>query len=158
MSHAVGPVVVKGAGVVVLQKRCNRGDVSKPPSRIYKKKNNFQISYSRKWLQISFPGTKINPEQGCHLSSTSKFRLFPDFSLTFRSFPYPLTEIKKKIIFILYFNGANCITSNWGLLLKERICSLREQIFSFKSSPNEEGDGLRLSHEKVHLFPLEQYK
>ena len=31
----------------------------------------------------------------------------------------------------------------WGLLLKERICSPREQILSFKSSPNEEGDGLR---------------
>ena len=27
--------------------------------------------------------------------------------------------------------------SKWGLLLKERICSQREQIPSFKSSPNE---------------------
>ena len=36
--------------------------------------------------------------------------------------------IKKKNIFILYLNGANCITSNMGALLKERICSPREQI------------------------------
>ena len=27
----------------------------------------------------------------------------------------------------------------WGLLLKERICSLWEQILSFKSSPNDKG-------------------
>ena len=38
-------------------------------------------------------------------------RLFPDFPLTFHSFPYPLTD--KKIIFILYFNGANL-----GVILK----------------------------------------
>ena len=41
-----------------------------------------------------------------------------------------------KIIFILYFNGANCISSNLGLLLKERIGSPREQILSFTSSPH----------------------
>ena len=34
--------------------------------------------------------------QGCHLSSSSKF---PDFSLSFYSFPYPLTN--QKNIFIL---------------------------------------------------------
>ena len=45
-----------------------------------------------------------------------------------------LWQIKKKF-FILYFNGVKCITSNLGLLLKERICSPREQILSFKSSP-----------------------
>ena len=60
--------------------------------------------------------------QGCHLSSTSKL---PDFSLIFSlifySFPYPLTD--KKIVFILNFNGANCITINLGLLSQERICS-----------------------------------
>ena len=42
----------------------------------------------------------------------------------------------------------------WGLLLKERICSSTEQILSFKGGLNEEGDGLRLPHEKVHLFPF----
>ena len=82
--------------------------------------------------------------------------LFPDFSLTFYSFPYPL--IDQKIIFILLFNSANCITSNLGLLLKDR------KFFPLSVAPNEGGDGLsfkkggggdglRLSHEKVHLFP-----
>ena len=52
-------------------------------------------------------------EQGCHLSSTLKF---PVFSLTFYSFPYPL--IDPKIIFILYFNDVNYITSNLGATLK----------------------------------------
>ena len=65
---------------------------------------------------------------GCHLSFTSKFpdfsltfsliiRLFPDFFPDIFSFPYPLTD-KKEIIFILYFNGANCITSNLRVTLK----------------------------------------
>ena len=35
--------------------------------------------------------------------------------------------------------------------------SPREQIF-LRVAPNEEGDGLRLSHEKVHPTPLEQNK
>ena len=43
-------------------------------------------------------------------------RLLPDFFLTFYSFPYPLTA--QKIIFILYFNGVICITSNLGVALK----------------------------------------
>ena len=61
-------------------------------------------------------GLSQNYPQGCHLSSISKF---PDFSLTFYSFPYPLTD-KKKIIFILYFHGGNCITSNLGVTLKRK--------------------------------------
>ena len=36
-----------------------------------------------------------------------------------------VTLIKKDQIFI-----------SWGLLLQERICSLQEQILSFKSSPD----------------------
>ena len=43
--------------------------------------------------------------------------LFPDFSLKFYSFPYPLTD--QKIIFILYFNGAQIITSNLEVILEE---------------------------------------
>ena len=42
--------------------------------------------------------------------------LCPDFSLTFYIFPYPLTD--KKNIFIFYFNGVYCITSNLGVTLK----------------------------------------
>ena len=50
----------------------------------------------------------------------------------------------------------------WGLLLKERILlsmvtlkgknllSIRSKFFPLRVTPNEEGDGLRLSHEKVH--------
>ena len=85
--------------------------------------------------------------QGCHLSSTSKF---PDFSLFFPwnfAVFHTLWQIKKNI-FILLFNSAIAVSLKiWELLLKERI-------LSFKSSPpNGEGDGLRLSHEKLHLFP-----
>ena len=29
----------------------------------------------------------------------------------------------------------------------------RSKFFPLRAAPNEEGDGLRLSHEKVHLFP-----
>ena len=36
--------------------------------------------------------------QGCHLSSTLKF---PDFSLTFCSFPYPLTDKKNHFYFLV---------------------------------------------------------
>ena len=54
--------------------------------------------------------------QGCNLSPTSKF---PDFSLTFYSFSYPLTD-KEKIILILYSNGVNCITSNLGVTLQRQ--------------------------------------
>ena len=43
-------------------------------------------------------------------------RLFPDFLVTFYSFPYPMTD--QKNIFILYFNGVNGITSNLGATLK----------------------------------------
>ena len=39
------------------------------------------------------------------------------------------------------------------LPLKERICSQREQILSFKSSPNESGANTSMSD----LFPLEVY-
>ena len=73
--------------------------------------------------------------------------LFPDFSLTFYSFPYRLTN--KKIIFILYFEGAVSLQI-WGLLLKEK----GSKFFPLRVAPNEEGDGLSLSHEKVHPFPL----
>ena len=43
--------------------------------------------------------------------------LFSDFSLTFYIFPYPLSDKKKTIIFIIYLNGTNCITSNLGVTL-----------------------------------------
>ena len=74
-----------------------------------------------------------NPAAGLPLIIHLKILLlFPDFSLIFYSFPYPLTD--KKIVLILYFNGANCITSDLGLLSQERIYSPWEQILSFKSS------------------------
>ena len=95
--------------------------------------------------------------QGCHLSSTSKF---PDFSLTFYNFPYPLTDLNNPFSFFCFI-GLTVSLQIWGLSLQERICSPREQILSFKDSPpppthtpNEEGDGLRLSHEIVSSFPL----
>ena len=111
----------------------------------------------RKWHLLPW---KMHLRQGCHLSFTSKY---PDFSLTFSqifrlfpdifSFPYPLTD-KKEIIFILYFNGANCITSSLGVTLKgKNLLSEGSKFFPLWVAPNEEGDELRLSHEKVHHFP-----
>ena len=68
--------------------------------------------------------------QGCHLSSTSKY---PDFSLTFYSFPYPLTDLKKSFLFVSLM-VLTVSLQIWGLRLKERICSPMEQILSFKGS------------------------
>ena len=59
-------------------------------------------------------------EQGCHLLPTSKF---PDFSLTFYSFPYPMTD--HKISFILYHNDSNCIPSKLGVTLKRKNLLLK---------------------------------
>ena len=64
----------------------------------------------------------------------------PQNSLTFPWFfpdilQFSIPSDSKKNIFILCFNSANCITLNLGVLLKERICSPREQILFFKSSP-----------------------
>ena len=69
-----------------------------------------------------------------------KFHDFSDFSLTFCSFPSPLID-QKKNVFILYFDGANCITSNTGVTLKGKNLLPKGAY------------GLILSHEKVHLFP-----
>ena len=74
------------------------------------------VSLYQRVLTGGFYRTK----QGCHLSAISKF---PDFSLTFYSFPYPLTD--KKIIFILYFDGVNCINSNLGVTLKRKNFPLK---------------------------------
>ena len=71
---------------------------------------------------------------------------FPDFSLTFYSFPYPFTD--QKTFFILYFNGANCITSTLGVTLKRKnLLPKGANSFLLRVAPNEEGD------EKVHCFP-----
>ena len=37
----------------------------------------------------------------------------------------------------------------WGLLLKER----GSKFFPLRVAPNAEGDGLRLSHENLHIVP-----
>ena len=72
-------------------------------------------------------GAGYNLFQGCHLSSTLKF---PEFSLTFYSFPIPLTD-QNEIIFACYHNDANCITSKLGVTLKgKKFAPQREQILS----------------------------
>ena len=79
----------------------------------------------------NYPQNPILPKLGCHLSSASKF---PDFSLTFYSFPYPMTDLKK--IFLFFSLMVLTVSLQiWGLLLKERICSPSEQILSSKGSP-----------------------
>ena len=94
----------------------------------------------------------IKQLQGCHLSSTSKF---PDFSLTFYSFSYPLTDLKKSFLFF----SLKVLTVSlkiWGLLLKERICSFGELILSFKGSPPPPPPHLRLYlMRKYNFSPLE---
>ena len=63
----------------------------------------------------------------------------------------------KTIIFILCFGGAVSLQI-WGLLLKERICSLREQIFSLKRSPQWREMGLEYLIRKYILSPSDQNK
>ena len=82
--------------------------------------------------------------------------LFPDFSLTFYSFPYPLTD--KKIIFIPCFNSANCITSNLGVTLKgKNLLPKGANSFLYEWPPMRKEIAFivweALSHEKVHPFP-----
>ena len=48
----------------------------------------------------------------------------------------------------------NCITSNLVVTLKgKNLLPKGGKFFPLRVAPNEGGDGLRLSHEKVHLFP-----
>ena len=79
--------------------------------------------------------------------------LFPDFSLTFYSFPYPLTDPKTNIIFMLYFNGVKCITSNLRVTLKKRISSAREPILPLRVAPNAEENFLKTAcRSHLHVF------
>ena len=81
--------------------------------------------------------------------------LFPDFSLTFYSFPYPRKNQKSFLFFTLMVLTVS--PQNWGLLLKERICSSKEQILSFKSSPPMKmAMGLDYLMRKYILSPFEQ--
>ena len=67
-------------------------------------------------------------KQGGHLLYTSKFLV------TFYSVPYPLSDKKKSLLFFILM-VLTVSLQIWELLLKERICSPKEQILSFKSSP-----------------------
>ena len=42
----------------------------------------------------------------------------------------------------------------WGLLLKKEFAPQGSKFFPLRVAPDEEGDGHRLSHEKVHPFPF----
>ena len=88
------------------------------------------------------------------------FQTSPDFSLIFPwdfTVFHTLRQIKEKSFLFFPLMVLTVSLQIWGLLLKGRICSPREEILSFKSSPQcggrWEGDGLRLSHENVHPFP-----
>ena len=70
----------------------------------------------RQWNELSYAVPKIQCRVTTYHTPQNSLT-FPWFSLIFYSFPYPLTD--QKIIFILHFNGANCITSN-GVILKGR--------------------------------------
>ena len=55
--------------------------------------------------------------------------------------------------FFLYFHGAKYITSNLGVTLTGKNLLLKGAFFPIRGAPNEEGEGLRLSHEKAHPLP-----
>ena len=79
--------------------------------------------------------------------------LFPDFPLIFYRFPYPLTDKKKSFLFFTLM----VLTASlhiWRLLLKGRICSPRELILSFKSSPQCSGRWASTISWECTSFPL----
>ena len=89
--------------------------------------------------------------QGSHQSSTSKFPDFLQFSIP------PDRSIK--IVFIFYFNGANCITSNLRVTLKGKNLLPREQILFLKNKPPMRTEmGLDYVMRKSIHSPLEQNK
>ena len=111
-------------------------DANAPPKWDHQKELTFRSKFiplrvEANWKEKQNKNGRAYLLQGCHLSSTSKF---PDFSLTFYSFPYPLADQKKSFLFCTLM-VLTVSLQIWGLLLKERICSLREQTPSFKSSP-----------------------
>ena len=62
--------------------------------------------------------------------------------------------MKKKINFILYFNGTLTVSLQiWGLLLRKEFAPKGSKFFPLRVAPNAEVDGLRLSLENVYPFP-----
>ena len=99
------------------------------------------MPYHKNQIYMANYHTKSVCAANDHFPVSMPYRVAPCHPLqNSLTFPWHFTvfhilwQIQKKF-FILYFNGVKCITSNLGLLLKERICSPREQILSFKSSP-----------------------
>ena len=78
--------------------------------------------------------------------------LLPDLSPTFIVFRTFFTD--PKVNFTLLFNSAKFITWKLRATLKGKNLLLREQILSFNSSPQVEGDMPGLSLLKVHSSPL----
>ena len=95
----------------------------------------------------------VDKGQDYHSSRVATYSTLNSLTfLIFYSFSYPLkSKKKKKIFFTLMVLTVSLLI--WGLLLKERICSPREQILFVNNTPYEEGDELRLSHENTHPFP-----
>ena len=58
---------------------------------------------------------------------------------------------------MIYFLFSQTL-ENWGLTLKERICSTGSKFFPLKVAPHKEGGMPRLSLYKVHPFPLNKIK
>ena len=86
-------------------------------------------------LSVCLLSLGLPRDQGCHSSSTSKFPDFSDFSLFFfLQFSMPSDKSKHHFLFFSLI-VLTVSLQIWGLLLKEIICSLREHIISFKSSP-----------------------
>ena len=79
--------------------------------------------------------------------------LFPDFSLTFYSFPYPLTVKKSFLFFTLMVLTVSL--QIWGYSERKEFAPSGSKFFPLRVAPNEEGDGLRLSMRKYILSPFE---
>ena len=119
----------------------SQGDSSKErPQHIFflrKMKNQPLCPFLSAALQVSFSANHTEKKQLPGLPLIIHFKipcLFPDFSLPIYGFPYPLTDKKKSFLFFTLM-VLTVSLQIWGLLLKEKIRFLEEQILSFKSSP-----------------------
>ena len=95
------------------------------------------------------PDMTLDVYRGC---KTTMQRLFPDVL----QFSIP-SDRSKKIIFIFYFNGVNCITSNLGATLKGKNLLPKGANSFLYEKPNAEG-GLDYLMRMYILSPLEQNK
>ena len=133
-------------GIYKISNRITRKSVHSP------KKSDDKYEKSNKYVRLNFhQSNHIFRVASYHPSQDSL--TFPWFFPDILQFSRP-SDRSKENHFNFYFNGANCIISSFGLHLKERICSLGEQILSFKSNPQWGGRGTLTISWQSTSFPL----